>query len=246
MVQQQGVGDVSDATRGADALALIGAWHAPAEDDVLRLLVEIGVGVAGGSEGSLLLHDEARGDLVFAMTVGTSAEAEEALRESRVPLGAGVTGRAASERRAVSGDAQATVVVPDEAAAAPVAARAQAVLAAPLLVRDRLIGVLTCVREEGGTAFGEAETAIFARLAAAVGLILDQRRRLGDAARAAGAGTLAGAAPGEQSPAALATGAALRLVERVPHAADAVAELVTALASLAGGVGDASDTSGER
>jgi GAF domain-containing protein len=138
------------------------------EAQVLRLLVELGAQVVGAEEGSLLVADEKRGDLVFAMTVGGAAS-ERTLAGQRVPVGKGIVGLAAQTREVQIG--------------APTFGVRQRetprwVLAAPLLIEDRLVGVITAVRFARGRAFGRADAQLYGRLAAVAGVVVDQHRRL--------------------------------------------------------------------
>src|SRR5581483_7371202 len=64
------------------------------EELVLRLLIELGMQVVDAHEGSLLVHDREKGDLVFAMTVGGGG----GLVGQRLPMNKGLTGLAAATR----------------------------------------------------------------------------------------------------------------------------------------------------
>ena len=134
----------------------------------LRLLVELAAQFVGAKEGSLLVLDDARGELVFAMTVG-GKDAKNDLIGQRVPLGKGITGLAAQTHEVQIG--------------APTFGVAQAgdprsVLAAPMLIDDRLIGVTTAVKFRQGKHFSAEDATLYARVAAVAGVLVDQARRL--------------------------------------------------------------------
>jgi GAF domain-containing protein len=146
------------------------------EGRVLRLLVELGIQVAGADEGSLLVLDEKSRSLLFAMTVGDRAS-EKALRGQRVPLGKGITGLAAATHEVQIGVPTYKDIRQTRrrggAAGAP-----EAVIAAPMLIGDTLIGVITCVSFKKGKRFSAGDARLYAGLASIAGVVVDQRRRL--------------------------------------------------------------------
>jgi len=146
----------------------LGISHETPEGDVLRLLVELGAQFVGAREGSLLVLDEDKGELVFAMTVGDQAS-EERLRGKRVPLGEGITGLAAQTHEVQIGAATFDVDQPAEP---------ESVLAAPMLTGERLIGVITAVSFEADKRFTNDDAMLYGRVAAVAGLVVEQRRRL--------------------------------------------------------------------
>jgi GAF domain-containing protein len=119
-------------------------------EKTLRLLVRMGVLVAGADEGSLLVHDESAGDLRFAMTVG-SEESEQKLLGQRVPLGKGITGLAAVSREVHIGAPTYTDVQQTERHSGTHGP--EAVIAAPMLIEERLVGVITAVSFQPGHRF---------------------------------------------------------------------------------------------
>lgn len=144
------------------------------EGDVLRLLIELGAQVVGADEGSLLVVHP-RGDaLVFAMTVGDSS-AEAALRGQSVPLGEGITGLAALTREVQVGAPSFEGITQPQGRQGR---RPVAVIAAPMLVADKLVGVLTAVSFSPGRRFGAAEERLYGRLGAVAGVVVAQKQRL--------------------------------------------------------------------
>jgi hypothetical protein len=150
-------------------------------DAVLRVLLELSVSVAGAEEGSLLLLDSSSGELVFAMTVGDASSAE-ALRGQRVPVGKGIAGLAAQTHEVQVGSPSYTGV--KQAAHREQAGGPAWTLAAPVLVHDELVGVITAVTFTGDRPLGSAAADLFGRVAAVAGVLLDQGRRLAAAAGA--------------------------------------------------------------
>lgn len=146
------------------------------EDRVLRLLVDLGCQVIEADEGALLVLDEKAKELVFAMTVGRRLAAESS-RFRRIPVGKGLTGLAALTREVQVGAPR--YEDPGVSRAESTGPRISSI-AAPMLVGDRVVGVVTALRLEGDRHFGGREAEILGRFASVAGLIVDQRRRLAD------------------------------------------------------------------
>lgn len=156
--------------------AYLGIARRTPEESVLRLLAEFGVEAVGADEGSLLALDRERGDLVFVMTVG-DMEAEQSLGGQRVPLGQGLSGLAAVTREVQIGapvykDILQQHRTPDSGG------QPAWVLAAPMLVRDEVVGVFTAATFDSEKPFTAAHAALFAKLAAVAGVCVEQHRRL--------------------------------------------------------------------
>jgi GAF domain-containing protein len=198
------------------------------EEAVLRLLIELGIQVVGADEGSLLVLDETAGDLVFAMTVGGSGS-ENALKGQRVPLGQGLTGLAAATHEVQLGSPTYSQV--QQAKQGGQTDGPQAVIAAPMLVADSVVGVITAVSFAQGKRFGSREAELYARVAAVAGVVVQQRHRLsaleGESAAPGAPG--ADAASGHES-------AIARSVSRIatarPDALAQVAHIVESLEAL--------------
>jgi hypothetical protein len=140
------------------------------EELVLRLLIELGAQVVNAQEGSLLVYDPEKNDLVFAMTVGGA----DTLVGQRVPLDKGLTGLAAATREVQIGAPTFMGVKQGDAhAAGP-----SGVIAAPMLVADDLVGVITAVTFEQGKRFSSKDGELYGRLAAVAGVVVQQRRQL--------------------------------------------------------------------
>lgn len=141
------------------------------EEMVLRLLIELGAQVVDAHEGSLLIHDKEKGDLVFAMTVGGGG-----LVGQRVPMNKGLTGLAAATREVQIGAPTFHLAgegKPESKASGP--KTPQAVIAAPMLVADELVGVLTAVSFDETRRFTSKDGELYGRLAAMAGVVVQQR-----------------------------------------------------------------------
>jgi len=140
------------------------------EELVLRLLIELGAQVVSAQEGSLLVYDPAKNDLVFAMTVGGA----DTLIGQRVPLDKGLTGLAAATREVqIGAPTFMGVKQGEERAKGP-----SGVIAAPMLVADELVGVITAVTFEPERRFTSKDGDLYGRLAAVAGVVVQQRRQL--------------------------------------------------------------------
>ncbi len=145
------------------------------EEKVLRLLIELGAQFAGAKEGSLLVVDDAASELVFAMTAG-SAASEKSLIGQRVPLGEGLVGLAAQTQEVQIGAPR--FDVPGASDEGQDGGKPTAVLAAPMLIGDNLIGVITAVSFDADKRFGSADAMLYGRIATVAGVVVEQRRRL--------------------------------------------------------------------
>ncbi len=209
--------------------AYLGISSQSEEGAILRLLIELVAQCVGAQEGSLLVFDEKKNDLVFAMTVGDTSS-EKVLVGQRVPLGQGITGLAAQLREVQIGAPTFKTRQAKHRGGAP--QEPQAVLAAPMLVSDRLIGVLTAVSFAPGKRFTSGDALLYGRLAAVAGVVVDQAHRL----RAVTALQRGQRPPGGIGRALRLENAIVDAVTRLtrsrPHAKSDIARLLTAVADL--------------
>jgi len=142
------------------------------EESVLRLLVETGIQAVDADEGSLLVYDPDGDDLRFAMVCG-SADSEETLLGQRVPIGKGVTGLAAQ-----TGEVQIGAPTYKDVEQSETVGAIQAVIAAPMELGDRLMGVITAVSNREGKRFSGADGRLYGSLAVVAAVVVDQSQRL--------------------------------------------------------------------
>lgn len=196
-------------------------------------LVRAGLDVLGADQGSLLLADPAAKLLRFAMVVDAREDAPPdapglGLAGGTVPYGEGVTGMAA-----LTHDVQ-------SAAAADGATfhhirgdgSPSAVLAAPLLSGDSLLGVLTAVSFDPRKVFSPDDArryGIFANLAA---VVIDQQRRLELLASAKASAAAAPAVPGPERDERALVEATLAFARARPGRASALLSLLADLDRL--------------
>ena len=113
--------------------------------------------------------------LVFAMTVGRDGP-EDALVGQKVPVGQGLVGLAAQTHEVQIGVP--TFHLPQDREQAGPSEEPRAEIAAPLIVNDTLIGVMTAVSFKADKRFSSADARLYARIAWVAGIVIDQRRRL--------------------------------------------------------------------
>ena len=203
------------------------------EQAVLQLLIELAAQVVGAEEGSLLVLDRSQQpprELVFAMTVG-SGESEGTLAGQRVPVGEGLTGLAALTHEVQIGAPTYEGVRQAERGEA-VPGQPSAVIAAPMLIEDTLVGVITAVSFEPGKRFTRDDANLYARAASVAGVLVDQRRQLDaiDTLRDPESATKGGSEP-ERLEREI-TGAVSRLMRASPGRLTEVKRLLAALEAL--------------
>jgi sigma-B regulation protein RsbU (phosphoserine phosphatase) len=201
------------------------------EEKILHLLIEVGREIVGADEGSLLVFDESTQELVFAMTVGRNSETT--LLGQRVPLGSGLTGLAALTHEVQTGAPTFNDIrQPENVTSTP--EQPSAVLAAPMLVNDVLVGVLTAISFEKTKRFSGRDAQLYVSFAAIGGLVVQQRRKLAMFEESSSGlplqETLSESHQAEQ--AILAT--LRRILSRSPESVMQVASLLTAIDRLIG------------
>ena len=140
----------------------------------LRLLIWTGLQIIGADEGSLLVLDRTTEDLRFVMTLGNETSGSMLIGQ-RVPFGSGVTGLAAATREVQIGSPTYKDVNRTERmdGLAP-----EAVIAAPMLIGDKVIGVITGVSFTDGHRFDSRAGRVFGAFAVIAGVIVDQEQQL--------------------------------------------------------------------
>jgi HD-GYP domain-containing protein (c-di-GMP phosphodiesterase class II) len=143
------------------------------EIDMLRQAISAAVNLVHAEAGSLLLKDEMSGELYFRMAVG---EKGELLKEVRLKVGHGIAGLVAqSGKPMMVNDAQ-----HDPRVAHEVDLRTgfttESLVAVPVVVQGRIIGVLEAVNKCGGRPFSRWDVDEFACLSHQVALAIEKAR----------------------------------------------------------------------
>ena len=172
--------------RKNDAWNLLGLQDKKNTEFVLAQLIQIGLKILNASQGSLLVVDPDKKNLRVAMVASKSGLASfprqfAQLVGKTVPIGEGITGMAAlthdiqTSTRASGGEKFYHV----KGDGSP-----NAVLAAPMLIGDHLVGVITAVRFDRGKPFTTEECRTYGMFANIAAVVVDQQQRLATLAHA--------------------------------------------------------------
>lgn len=153
----------------------------------LAQLVGVGLRVLGADEGSLLVAAPRGKTLQFAMVCGPDGMPPKSgtaasMIGKEIPIGEGVTGMAALTHDVQSASAS-DGTGPSAFRRIAGDGSPQAVLAAPLLLGDALVGVITAVSFDRRKSFSAEDARTYGMLANAAATVVDQQRRLEAVAR---------------------------------------------------------------
>lgn len=126
-------------------------------DTLLERIMEEGKEVARAEACSLLLYDQASGQLYFQVAQGESGDQQALKRDVRLKLGQGIGGEAAAKRESINVEN-----VDDDPRFFRLADRVthfktRSLLAVPLLDREDLVGVIEVVNKADGRAFTDTD-----------------------------------------------------------------------------------------
>ncbi|MEP7288095.1 MAG: GAF domain-containing protein [Chloroflexota bacterium] len=146
-------------------------------DALLQVITDSAIEILRGEAGSLLLRDDATGDLIFQLAVGGSGQE---LVGSRIPAGSGIAGTVVQTgRHVIVNDTQQDArwygeIDPD---ATPMSRfNTRAILAVPLTTRAGVIGVLEVINKRDGTAFVEDEVNLLTLFAGQAAVAIENAR----------------------------------------------------------------------
>jgi GAF domain-containing protein len=196
------------------------------EELALRLLVDLGRQIVGADESSLLILDERTSELVFVMTTGSDTS-EGSLRGQRIPPGKGLTSLAVVTREVQIGAPTYTDLAQTDRVKQEGIPRA--VLSAPILVGETVIGAISSVSFRDDKRFTSADGDLTARLAAAAGVILDQRRHIDAIEKATRVDQELGGVSDAEGRVISALG---RIARRSPESMDRLARLLEAIEAM--------------
>ena len=139
--------------------------------DLLTSVLELSTRVVDAESASLLLLDEKTQELYFDVALGLGPDAAKV----RLPLGAGIAGSVAKSRapeiiNAVRSDARWSPAM-DEASGFVT----RSILAVPMLIKGRLVGVLEAINKSDG-GFTEADLRAFEAFASQAAVAIENAR----------------------------------------------------------------------
>lgn len=156
----------------SNLLALTGIQNPQKVLYSFKLLISLGLKLLNADEGSLLIFKKEQKQLQFVATVGSSDD--EVLVGKTVPLGKGITGMAAltgeiqTASRANGGN---FFAVQDDGTP-------NSVIAAPIMLDDELIGVITAVSFDNNKTFSTADCQNFSILTQLGAVLITQEQAL--------------------------------------------------------------------
>ncbi len=129
-------------------------------EPLLQSILDSAVSILDSEAGSLFLIDEQTGELVFRVTVGPVASN---LVGQRLPPGTGVVGRVVASRQAVIVNEAQNSIQWNSSPDRQTGFQTRALLAVPMEVKERIIGVIEIINKRGGLPFiAEDETLLTA------------------------------------------------------------------------------------
>lgn len=197
------------------------------EEQVLRLLVETGVRAVGADEGSLLVYSNETNDLTFVMSYG-NAESEALLVGQRVPFGGGSLAGLAAQ----TGEVQIGAPRFKDVRQTEEMESIGAVISAPMILGDRLIGVITAVSTDPEKRFSMADGELYACLATIGALIVNQALLLRELPQPENLPLAYATDPLEQE----VMDRVARLLQRDPQTVRQVARMLEAIEAVAAGI----------
>ncbi|MEO5888393.1 MAG: GAF domain-containing protein, partial [Anaerolineales bacterium] len=143
------------------------------QEPLLQNILESAVTILNCEAGTLFLMDEQTGDLVFRVTVGPVATN---LLGQRLPAGTGIVGRAVQSRAPViENDAQRS---PAHAASADKQTGfiSRSLLAVPMQIKDRVLGVIEVINRLDGLPFVEDDQNLLTAFAGQAAVAMENAR----------------------------------------------------------------------
>ena len=142
-------------------------------EPLLKNILENAVSILNCEAGSLFLVDDQTDELIFKVTVGPVATD---LLGQRLPPGSGIVGRAVQTRRpAIDNDAQRSgsrFAATDQ----QTGFTSRSLLAVPLQVKDRVIGVVEVINRRDGLPFGDDDQNLLTAFAGQAAVAIENAR----------------------------------------------------------------------
>ncbi len=145
------------------------------QEPLLRYILENAVTILNCEAGTLFLMDEPTGDLVFRVTVGPVATN---LLGQRIPAGTGIVGRAVQLRAPVIENdgqrSQTRYEAPDK----QTGFISRSLLAVPMQIKDRVLGVIEVINRRDGLPFVEDDQNLLTAFAGQAAVAIENARLL--------------------------------------------------------------------
>ncbi|MBK9005780.1 MAG: GAF domain-containing protein [Anaerolineae bacterium] len=145
------------------------------QEPLLQYILDNAVSILNCESGSLFLMDDQTGDLVFRVTVGPAAGN---LLGQRIPAGAGIVGRAVQTRvPVIENDGQRSAMRFD-AADKQTGYLSRSLLAVPMLIKDRVLGVIEVINRNDGLPFVADDQNLLTAFAGQAAVAIENARLL--------------------------------------------------------------------
>jgi sigma-B regulation protein RsbU (phosphoserine phosphatase) len=141
--------------------------------ELLETVMRLASEVVRAEAGSLLLMDQTTGELYFDVAVG---EKSGALQQVRLKKGEGIAGWVAENRKAAVVNDTAKDSRWTQKADKTSQFKTKAILAVPMLVKDKLIGVMEAINRADGSPFNDIDVQMLETFASQAAIAIENAR----------------------------------------------------------------------
>ncbi len=145
------------------------------QEPLLRNILENAVNILNCEAGTLFMMDEQTGDLIFRVTAGPVASN---LLGQRLPAGTGIVGRAVQLRAPVIENDGQRSSTRYEAADKQTGFTSRSLLAVPMQIKDRILGVIEVINRRDGLPFVEDDQNLLTAFAGQAAVAVENARLL--------------------------------------------------------------------
>ncbi|HLO30231.1 MAG TPA: GAF domain-containing protein [Anaerolineales bacterium] len=145
------------------------------QEPLLRNILENAVNILNCEAGTLFLMDEQTGDLIFRVTVGPVASN---LLGQRLPAGTGIAGRAVQLRAPVIENDGQRSTARNEGPDRQTGFISRALLAVPMQIKDRVLGVIEVINRRDGLPFVADDQNLLTAFAGQAAVAMENARLL--------------------------------------------------------------------
>ena len=146
------------------------------QEPLLRNILENAVAILNCEAGSLFLMDEPTGDLIFRVTVGPPVTSN--LLGQRIPAGSGIVGRAVQMRAPVIENDGQRSAARYENTDRQTGFISRSLLAVPMQIKDRVLGVIEVINRRDGLPFVEDDQNLLTAFAGQAAVAIENARLL--------------------------------------------------------------------
>ena len=145
------------------------------QEPLLRNILENAVNILNCEAGTLFLMDEPTGDLIFRVTAGPVAGN---LLGQRLPAGTGIVGRAVQLRTPIIENDGQRSITRYEALDKQTGFVSRSLLAVPMQIKDRVLGVIEVINRKDGLPFVEDDQNLLTAFAGQAAVAIENARLL--------------------------------------------------------------------